>query len=84
MCAQLPKGCLWEMEVRPQSESAWRAIHSSSSTAPMTANDLLPGTKYVFRARAGAPFSPPLDGSIVNGKDLLLLREAANKTVQCL
>ncbi|KAK9907292.1 hypothetical protein WJX75_000842 [Coccomyxa subellipsoidea] len=63
--SQLPKGCLWEMEVRPQSESAWRAIHSSSSTAPMTANDLLPGTKYVFRARAGRKLP---DGTMEWGK----------------
>lgn len=53
MCAQLPKGCRWEMEMRAQSEPTWRSIHSSSSTSSVTADDLIPGTKYVFRARAG-------------------------------
>ncbi len=63
MCAQLPKGCRWEMEMRAQSELTWHSIHSSSSTSAVTAKGLMPGTKYVFRARAGVftsfPQSPP-------------------------
>ncbi|EIE23223.1 hypothetical protein COCSUDRAFT_66228 [Coccomyxa subellipsoidea C-169] len=63
--SQLPKGCLWEMEMRLQSDSVWRSIHSSTSTGPVTANDLLPGTKYVFRARGGRKLP---DGSMEWGK----------------
>lgn len=58
MCAQLPKGCRWEMDMRAQSEPAWHSIHSSSSTSAVTATGLTPGTKYVFRARAGVFTSP--------------------------
>ena len=52
--AQLPAGCVWELEVRPQSDSgAWRGLGAQRDVADVTADGLTPGTKYVFRARAG-------------------------------
>ena len=50
---QLPRGCVWELEVRPQAASAWRPLGAQQELKGVCADGLLPGTKYVFRARAG-------------------------------
>lgn len=46
--------------MRAQTESAWHSFHSSKSVMPVTSEGLLPGTKYGFRARAGALPTPRL------------------------
>ncbi len=57
VCLQLPKQCVWELEIKDQSGGGWRTIHPASGTLSVTANPLAPGTKYIFRARAGVPSS---------------------------
>ena len=51
---QLPAGCVWDLEVRPQAGSAWRPLGARQELQDVCVDSLLPGTKYVFRARAGA------------------------------
>jgi hypothetical protein len=55
MCAQLPGGCVWELEARPVADGgAWRGLGPRRDTRDVAATNLTPGTRYVFRARAGA------------------------------
>ena len=57
MYLQLPKQCVWELEMKDQSGGGWRTTHPTHGILSMTASSLTPGTKYIFRARAGAPSS---------------------------
>ena len=43
--------------MKDQSGGGWRTIHPASGTLSVTASPLTPGTKYIFRARAGVPSS---------------------------
>ena len=63
VCLQLPKQCVWELEMKDQSGGGWRTIHPASGTLSVTASPLAPGTKYIFRARAGVRSSSLLLGS---------------------
>ena len=42
---------MWALDVRAHVEGTWRTIEAAS--ALVTVDDLLPGTKYIFRARVG-------------------------------
>ena len=60
MCLQLPKQCVWELELKDQSGGGWRTIHPAPGSLSVTPDCLTPGTKYIFRARAGVPSSDDL------------------------
>ena len=50
---QLPKQCVWELEMKGPPGGAWHIIHPMHGSLSAVADRLTPGTKYIFRARAG-------------------------------
>lgn len=55
---QLPKQCVWELEMREHSGGTWHTIHPVRDSLTVAADRLTSGTKYIFRARAGALLYP--------------------------
>lgn len=51
---QLPKHCVWELEMKRPPDGTWHTIHPAQGALSAVADRLTPGTKYIFRARAGA------------------------------
>lgn len=52
--AQLRPGYSWELDLRAATDGTWRTVRAENGSRRITAAGLTPGTKYVFRARAGA------------------------------
>ena len=50
---QLPRQCIWELEMKEPSGGSWHTIHPVHASLSAAADRLTPGTKYIFRARAG-------------------------------
>ncbi|KAK9805560.1 hypothetical protein WJX72_005121 [[Myrmecia] bisecta] len=59
----LPDGCEWELSLRAYAESTWTTLSSSRGGTRTTVSELRPGTKYIFRSRAGRK----VDGEMVWG-----------------
>ena len=55
---QLPKECVWELEMREHPGGTWNTIHPVRDSLTVVADRLTSGTKYIFRARAGALLCP--------------------------
>lgn len=51
---QLPHGIIWELEYKAQHENNWTRMRAGKQThVTVNVTGLAPGTKYLFRSRAG-------------------------------